>query len=158
MNNTNPNGIGEIMVPEAIKFTFNAPGWIFMGCFLLLIAMIFLIKRYLQYRKDKYRRIAVQSLEKLLDSSNDHNALIFEFVLMLKKVAIVSFGKESVGNLTGKLWIDFLRRKSEKHQLWTGSEYIFSTQLYQDQKEILESEELDSFYEDSINWIKYHRV
>lgn len=158
MNEINSNSIGEIIEPAPIGFEFGAPGWYLLLILLALIGITVAIRALVKYRKNKYRRVAVQELKKLIAFQTEDKPVIYDFILMLKKVAIITYSKPLAGNLFGIAFCEFLKTKTTQENLFHGKEEIFSKSLYQQNNLSLDSATINAFYEDSIHWIKKHHV
>jgi len=60
----NPD-LGEIIEPEAIRFSFNTPGWYILAIFSCMVVVYLLIKWIINYRKNAYRREAIKQITAL---------------------------------------------------------------------------------------------
>lgn len=150
--------IGNLIEPEPISFTFGAPGWYVLAAVALLLLIIYAIHAIRKYRKDKYRRVALQTLYSLNNSQLTADQYIFSILEVLKRVSLTSFGRSDLVSLNGLKWVRFLDQRNGKPVFSEKSIEIVAVGLYQGKKVRLVNEELQNFYNESVKWIKEHRV
>ena len=159
MNEAETSTIGALMEPDPIKFSFSAPGWYILLGLLLLFLLIYGMISYIKYRKNKYRRDAVEILLNLELSNNSSSYFITRVATVLKRVAISSFGREQVGALTGKEWLVYLDRRNRGMQVLAENPRILLTEhLYHSSAKQATVKDLEELRRTTIQWIKMHRV
>lgn len=159
MQENQTTDIGTIIEPEPIGFSFDAPGWAILAGILLIILLVVAIKRYINYRNNLYRREAESSLNQLAAENLPKVQLIYKINELLKRVAIISYGRESVASLYGEPWLNFLEEKvSQKPVFPNEVRRIFSSELYRGSRAKVDENELEEMKNSSINWIKKHHV
>jgi len=143
--------LAPLQEPDPVGFSFETIGWKILALLLFLIASWLLLAFINRYRKNKYRRDALNQL----NNTPAEERLALGLVL-LKSTAIAVYGREQVASLTGAAWLEFLDLKtrgksnfSEYHRQLGG--YIFDGQLPSeaDRKKIVEQIQ---------NWISSHHV
>lgn len=100
----------DIHEPASVGLWPPAPGWWLLGLLALVAvaALLYLLRRRrIRRARYRYRAEALELLRGIDPSARDSTAQINE---ILKRVAVVSFGRPACGNLTGQRWIDFLER------------------------------------------------
>lgn len=135
----------EIYEPQSVPFTFETMGWKLLGAVILLgfiIASYVFVRNYI---KNAYRREAIKKLT--------INTTVSEVLVVLKMVALQSFGREEVGRLYGKPWLEFLDK--------TGKDVRFIPLEAEIQNSIYKNIDLDAQVKQQIlmnskKWIKSH--
>ena len=112
----NPDKVGSLIEPDPVRFSFDTAGCYFIGIMLLLVAIILFYKWLHNYRKNAYRREALKELAAIKDkiSENSSNAGLNQLFILLKLVAIQTYGRSEVASLYGKEWISFLEEKGKE--------------------------------------------
>ena len=156
-NQTKP--IGNIIEPEPVLFTFDAPGWTILLVMLLLALILIGVWKYIQYRKNAYRREAIQTLEKTFNINTPAHQLLFQLSTILKQVSIASYGREEVAALYGEQWLSFLEEKNRNSPLFPpGIRSLFVAGLYQGNQVNIDNQKLQEIRKHSVSWIKNHHV
>ena len=73
----------------------------------------------------------------------------------VKAIAIQTFGRESVAELTGSEWINFVSNKTKQEPLNVDTEKL-ERSVYSSEK--LSQQEFDKIKEYLIVWIRKHRI
>ena len=150
--------IGNLIEPDPIGFAFGAPGWYMLGALALLLLIIYTTHAIRKYRKDKYRRAALKTLQSLNNAGLTTDQYVFRILEVLKRVSLTSFGRSDLAPLNGLKWVHFLDQRNGKPVFSKKSMEIVTIGLYQGKKVRLGKEESQRFYDESIKWIKEHRV
>ena len=95
----------DIVVPEAAGLWPLAPGWYWLFGVVTVVLCLWAWKSYQRWKANAYRREAIV----LMETSNPSPYQIFK---ILKRVALMSFGREQVARLAGEEWIRFLQNTS----------------------------------------------
>ncbi len=144
-----PISLHALYEPEPVAFRFETPGW-YMILILLISILVFVTTwQYLKFKKNKYRRDALQDMENLENTFS----LIPKVFVILKKTAIHCFGKEIVGELHGKQWIDFLDSTGKNINMKMYTKEITDA-LYSEQKIPSETEKI--IVSNAKTWIQTH--
>lgn len=140
--------VGQIYEPDAIPFTFETIGWkICLGLLILLLSyFIFLFYRY--YAAQAYKRNAIKALQHL-----DKQEITSVFVL-LKQVAIHTYGRDKIASLYGDDWFSFLDSSSSMQPFFNPNKNIFKKALYQNEK--MDQLDWNQLLSHSKRWIKHH--
>ncbi|UXX78777.1 DUF4381 domain-containing protein [Reichenbachiella carrageenanivorans] len=114
--------------PPPVAFTFETVGWSVLVGLIVLILVIVIFFQIRKYIHNRYRREAIQEIEALdLDQTPLRTSL-----MIIKRVAIQVFGREQVGALHGRVWLEFLE-KSAKGVQFARYEADIQLALYADQ-------------------------
>ncbi|MFT5883031.1 MAG: hypothetical protein ACI9FG_001541 [Crocinitomicaceae bacterium] len=98
----NLDSLRDLAVPEAPSWWPMAPGLVFLLVLVLWSALCFSVAFYQKYKAAAYRRAGVSLLVNV--------KTVRELSVLLKRVALVSFERESVASLYGKEWVEFLQQ------------------------------------------------
>lgn len=133
--------------PSPIAFTFETIGWSILAALLALIILTVVIFQIRKYIRNRYRREAIAEMEGL------SQAPLSSTLVIVKRVAIQVFGREQVGSLHGREWLEFLEG-SAKHVQFVCYEQNINQVLYTDQPvaEPLQQEIMSN----AKNWIRHH--
>lgn len=103
----------DIHEPAAIGWWPLAPGWwiAFAALLGLLFAIALLLLRVRRHRRDNLYRSEGIRLLKAVDTQAPR--AVEEINLLLKRVAVVTFGRRRCGPLTGNRWIEFLQQSAD---------------------------------------------
>jgi hypothetical protein len=147
--------LGVIYEPEAIAMTYDSVGWyiVFSVAGLILLALIYFVIK--SYRKKAYRRHA-QSLLKVIQNkfnSKEDFECINETMALLKHVAMTTYGRDAVADLSGLEWLQFLDLKYKKEAFVPMSTLVHSA-LYQNK--IIDSEKAKELFSVTHKWISTH--
>lgn len=94
------DNLRDIVVPEPVSWWPLAPGWILLTALVLVLSVLFGIRRWKQWRANAYRRDALRMIE-------DANAPA-EIATILKRTALAAYPRSKVASLTGDAWCDWL--------------------------------------------------
>jgi hypothetical protein len=141
--------IGDIIEPTSVEFSFDAPGWYAVGAALVLVMLIVFYLLWRNYRRNKYRRTALQYLSDL-EKKFTGNQLTYETNMVMKRIALRSIAREQVASLRNEEWINFLNA-SGKAGLFPDETKKVLNQIY-----TTENIPSPSFVQSARTWIKIH--
>lgn len=147
--------LGPLYEPDAVRFSFETPGWYVLGILLLLVATFLFFSWLNRYRKNAYRREALKNIARIEHHSlnqNEGNQLNDIWVL-LKLVAMETFGRQEVAQLYGDEWLEFLESKGKNTPFTHYKQYIAKTL---NATISLDPKETRSLIELSKRWINTH--
>lgn len=150
---SNPEIVGDILEPDPLPFTFETIGWKVLAVVVIVIAVIVFYKWLKLYRKNKYRRESVKKMQLIKNENAQSQYKINQLNIILKQVAIVTFGRTEVAELYGDKWYAFLDSKYKKSEFANYSSN-FNDAIYKN-KEVDEST-LQSIYKITKTWINEH--
>lgn len=150
-----PIDIGVLYEPEPVLFSFETPGWYILTAFLIAIILFVFIKWFKNYKKNAYRREALKNLGIIKNrySEQQDNLCLNDVMILLKLVAIKTFGRQLVANLHGNDWLQFLESKGQQTPFMNHKSAILN-EIYGVGS--LDNTETKQIIELSRNWIKTH--
>jgi hypothetical protein len=121
-----------IVVPAPVSWWPQAPGWSYLGIFLLFV-ILFLAWRYLKKRRaNRYRRDALSELA-LLEKSLDDAAsadLVAGVAALVRRTAMARYGREQVAACFGDRWLAFLDAKCRQPGFSQGAASVLASAPY----------------------------
>ena len=147
--------LGPLLEPDPIKFSYDTPGWYFLGILTIVVLSLAALVWIRRYRKNTYRREAINEINQLNISSSQREILqrLTELLTILKLVALKTYGRKEVAALHGKPWLLFLDSKT-KNISFSEFEPVISKATYQSIP--LNMEELEALKKLSKKWIQNH--
>jgi hypothetical protein len=103
----------DIVVPPAAPWWPPAPGWDCVLVLVLLIVLVLLVRGFIHWQRNRYRREALaefRRLERRLHDPAQRVAALTALAALLKRVALTAYPRGEVASLTGAMWFDFLDR------------------------------------------------
>lgn len=144
----------DIHLPEPISWWPPAPGWWILA---LVISATVCMSTYLARKywlKNRYRRAALRELKNFDITGRDNKqALLEELSILLRRVAVQTYGRKQVAHLSGDKWIAFLDKTGNTDQFTMGEAKILGSGLYQSSIEA----DMDKVRGIIQRWIKEHR-
>jgi hypothetical protein len=143
-----PFEMGKLYEPDPVRFSFETIGWPILGSLILIGLLIASYFWYRHYQRNLYRREALKTLEAI---TKPEQAL--EIFVVLKRTAIHAFGREKVGGLAGRDWLQFLE-KTGKNVTLANQERQIQTAIYQ--AEPISSDAQRQILSNAKQWIRTH--
>lgn len=138
--------------PEPVVFSFETPAW-YVLLALLLIGLLFVLwKWYSSYRSMEYRREAVKKLEDIQLSVASESATVSTIQIILKQVAMFTYGRPAVAALFGKEWLQFLEHTG-KQTPFTQFELLLETTT---EETVNDASQLVALRDTAKKWIRTH--
>ena len=153
--NTEPIDIGAIYEPQPVGFSFETPGWYILSAFLITIILFVFIKWLKNYKKNAYRREALKNLAVIENrfSEQQDSLCLNDVMVLLKLVAIKTFGRQFVANLYGNDWLQFLESKAQQSPFMIHKSTILNEIYGSGTPDNVETKQI---IELSRKWIKTH--
>lgn len=150
-----PQELGPVLEPDPVAFSFQAPGWYFLGILVFLVFFYSLFRWIKKYRSNTYRREALRKVLELndRDSEEDLSRQVLAVMTILKNVALKRYGRNTAATLYGNSWLKFLESKSKNTQ-FSQLEPMISRTIYENRPP--NKNELNKLKNLSIKWIKTH--
>lgn len=148
-----PEELGNILEPEPLTFTFETIGWKILAILLFIGAITVLYRKLKLYNKNKYRREAIKKLKLAEVENASSQSKINHLNIILKQVAMISFGREQVAALYGDAWFSFLDSK-QKDSAFEKYSNTFKNALYDDVE--VDHDTLEAISGITKKWINQH--
>ena len=162
MDPTSLQNLHDIATPAPAAWLPPAPGWYALGLSLLLLIAWFLLKGYTAWQRNWYRRQALMELaqlEKGLNDSARYQQLLPQLSELIKRTAIVAYGREPVASLNGAEWLTFLDKTGSTDLFTTGDGQLLVDCSYQPDTwfTALSQKQLSGLYKAVHHWINRHQ-
>ena len=141
----------DILPPEPIGFFPLAPGWWMVFFLLLTLLFHFVWQQYLRYKKNLYKREALEELSTLQTSNNANTLALLE---LPKRTAISAYSRAEVATLNDDLWWDFMQRESK---VKVDASLRESLLAFLTHEKVLSQSEYRSLYALVEQWIQTHK-
>ena len=151
------HGIDEVFMPQAISMWPQTIAWKILLGLLLLILFGWGVKLWRSWQHNQYRREAWSALDTIqsrINTGNDNAAV--GVAELIKAVALCSFPREQVAQLTGQQWLSFLNAHFPKKQ-FTSSEVLLTVAYVKPQHWQLSQQQLLTLVKEAKQWVKSHR-
>lgn len=147
--------LGPLYEPTPVAFHFETSGWYVFFGIALGILLWFILKFILKYRRNAYRRQALKLLGTVEErfKSNQEAACVNDTMVLLKQVALTTYGRAEVAELNGEVWLEFLDSKSKNTSFTSLADIVLSA-LYRNKLE--NPETANHVFTDARNWITHH--
>ena len=152
-DNSQSEELGNILEPDPLTFTFETIGWKILAILLFIGAIVVLFRKLKLYHKNKYRREAIRKLKMAEVENVSSQDKLNRLNIILKQVAIISFGREQVAALYGESWFSFLDSKQKNSEFGKYSD-TFKNALYKDIE--VDNDTLESISGITVKWINQH--
>lgn len=133
--------------PQPVPVTMwpQTTGWLWVGVLVLCLAVLVISHRLRSYRSSAYRRAALRELATCKDDP-EHIARI------VRRVAMVSYGRSRVASLFGDAWLQFLDQSIGGNEFCQGAGRPLASAAY---RPTVASDQLVVLVAD---WIRRHRT
>ena len=131
-------------------------GWKVLFFILFCMIVFAAYKYYLHYKKNKYRREAIQSISEIeANKENSVSSLIVQIMFLIKQTALQTYGRNEVASLEGENWLEFLDKKV-KGVNFKQYQKVINDAVYLDKYDQTNSFSKDDFIRMSKKWINEH--
>lgn len=145
--------LGPLQEPDPVAFHFDTIGWKILFACLVIFLGVLLFRQLRAYRQRAYRRDALRTLNGFQLGSQTAQAIILNASVLLKTVAIKSYGRTNVASLYGKEWLEFLDSKLSQKE-FANKQALFQQAVYTQHS--ISDEELRDFLQSTKKWIHGH--
>ena len=143
----------DIHIPGAIDPWPPAIGWWLLAAAALIAISYGIYRVFKWWKSNQYRREGTRALKYLMENHASEKQYLRDYSDLLKRVALSSYARESVANLTGEAWVSFLDRSTGTKEFSMGEGQI----LIQGNYELNPSVDVDKLHRLGLYWIKKHR-
>lgn len=124
---------GPLIEPDPIRFSFDTPGWYLLGGIILILSCLLLISVIKNYRKNAYRRDAIEKLGQIENKKEVNYTTLNQVFALLKIVAFQTYGRHEVAAMHGSEWFTFLESKAANVSFNKYEEDIYRA-VYKEEK------------------------
>ena len=130
--NTDPTSLDrlhDIVMPPPSAWWPPAPAWSWILGIVLVLLLALVVRSFLLWQHNRYRREALTELRRHESSLNDparRAETLSAIAELLKRVALTAFPREQVAALTGPAWFSFLDKTLTRRGLRPGEMYCRS--------------------------------
>jgi hypothetical protein len=153
------DGLNDILIPDSVPLWPPGPAWFVVGA-LVVAALVWLgWRRYRHYLQNAYRRRALALVDRILVDSRSSDRSPADFVddvsAILKRVALVSFGRKRVADLSGDGWVKFLNETGGRFESSVAD--TLAREYGRPETSGVSRDDLDQLASASRQWIGHHR-
>ncbi|MBV8884718.1 MAG: DUF4381 domain-containing protein [Chroococcidiopsidaceae cyanobacterium CP_BM_RX_35] len=105
------NGLHEIELPEPPSYRPQTLGWLILLLIGLVAIVVWGYRQYRQWQANRYRRDALKRLieiEQAIATSEPRSHALAQIPVLIKQSALSAFPRETVAQLSGESWLNFL--------------------------------------------------
>ncbi len=166
MNRPDPGSLQnlhDIISPEPIAWLPPAPGWYVLGFSFLLLLSWFSVHRYQAWKRNQYRREALMELAELKNQMSDrarYQQLLPQIPQLVKRTAIIAYGRSRVASLNGVDWLTFLNKTGSTDVFTQGKGKLLSDCSYQSTAKLaaFSTEQIKGLQRAVYLWINKHQT
>jgi hypothetical protein len=148
----------DIVMPEAVSWWPPGPAWVVAGYILFAVFLGLGIRAWRKWAANRYRRLALRELAEI-ERFRGTDAAIEAIPALLKRTALVAYGRPAVASLSGEAWYRFLEGSSRLFQEVGKPSAFFVSLAYQPAAGTrLTTEERAGIVRAARCWIRSHRV
>lgn len=153
----------DIVTPEPAPWLPPAPGWYAVGLIIFMLLGWIAVKKYLLWKRNKYRREALVELNELARQLADRAAYGQVLPLLpqlVKRTAIVAYGRSLVASLSGDNWLEFLNETGRTQLFTKGSGQLLNDCSYLPDVQLAElsHEQVTGLQKAVLHWTCKHKT
>ncbi|MGI9199764.1 MAG: DUF4381 domain-containing protein [Woeseiaceae bacterium] len=143
----------DLVRPEPVVWTPQTIGWAVIVVWALTVVAILLWHSIRRWRRNRYRREALQELKSLQSQQDlDEQGVAAGIATILKRTALAAYDRPQVADLYGQAWADFLCESAANDAIVRRHAVAISNAAYA--KEANGAE----LFAPVRRWIKVHRA
>jgi hypothetical protein len=154
--------LNDIVVPPPAPWWPPAPAWYWVLGFLVGILLVFLLRGFVRWQRNRYRREALVELSRLepsLGQLTTRYVAVREMAEVLKRAALSTLPREQVAGLVGSAWFDLLDRMGRTTDFSRGSGTLLELAAYDMRSaDALDESQTRELLSTVRRWIVDHRV
>lgn len=111
-------GLRDLHLPAPVPFWPPAPGWWILAG-LIVVLSLFAVWWWRRRQRLAYRRAALSELQQLQQANQQGQSgapILAELSILLRRVAMMRYGRDQVAALHGRAWLEFLDRTGRTKQ------------------------------------------
>ncbi len=159
---TSLDRLHDIIAPPPVPWWPPAPGWYCVIGFAFFVLLIGLVRLFLHWQRNRYRREALLELarqEAALRNSIQPAGALAALAELLKRVSLSAWPREDVASLTGEPWLAFLQGTFREKHPGTREAALLESVAYDpraagslDESQILDARRAVR------HWIRHHKT
>lgn len=102
------NALRELALPEAVSYAPQTAGWYFLFAAAAAGLAWLAIRSYLQWKANRYRRVALERLRSINEASQSDPSAVAELPELVKRTALAFSARTEAAELYGADWLAFL--------------------------------------------------
>lgn len=156
------DNLHDIVPPPSVPWWPPAPAWYWVLGALGVVAMVLLLRSFMHWQRNRYRREALAELARyraaLVDPAQRGGALV-ALSELLKRTAVTAFPRSEVASLTGEEWYSFLDRTGREAAFCKGDGAVLEAAAY-DPRSVAGVDENKARYlaQRVRNWLAHHQA
>lgn len=142
--------IRDLHLPGAISWWPLAPGWWFLIALLVIWLGYLLYRRYLTWRWNAARRVAMKELARVrleYSGGNDAVSLAIQLSELVRRTMLAYAPRDEVASLTGASWLQWLDRGLEDRPFSEGSGRSLESLPYRNRADIADEVDVEGLIE-----------
>ena len=148
----------DIVIPDAVSWWPPGPAWAVVAYLLAAVLLVLGIRAWRRWKANRYRRLALRELAEI-ESVGSSETAIEAIPALLKRTALVAFGRQAVASLSGETWYRFLEGSSPSFRKADKPAGFFMSSAYtSDLSSELTEQEHAAIVRATRIWIRSHRV
>ncbi|MFV8819897.1 DUF4381 domain-containing protein [Haliea sp. E17] len=159
-DSTSLDRLHDIVAPAAAPWWPPAPGWQILLGVLAALAALALLRGFIRWQGNHYRREALAELAALRkrgERGDDAGEVVAHMSVLLKRVALTAFPRTRVATLSGEAWFAFLDRTGGT-RFAAGTGALMEAVNYGIAGNALAAQDLALLESQLRHWIRHHRV
>jgi len=122
----------------------------------LCLLVIFFVAWFLwrHHIRNKYRSNALQWKEQDLPSNGNYNALVYETIMLMKRIAMTKYGRNNVAGKRSNEFMVYINSTWKAQAFDETDKALFSDIIYR--PENIEEDKAAAFVNKAKQWIKQH--
>jgi len=152
----------DIVASPPVPWWPPAPGWWWLLGFLVVTILILLVRAFLVWQRDRYRRDALAELarqEVMFANPGQRGAALAAMAGLLKRAALTAWPRAQVAALHGPAWFAFLDRTGGTHRFSFGAGALLENAAYDPrQAQQLDEPTVRAMISLVRHWLRHHRV
>jgi len=157
---TSLDRLHDIIAPGPVPWWPPTPGWYWMIAFVIIVLLTVLIKGFIRWQHNRYRREALAELarqEAALENAELRSPALLALAELLKCTALTAFRREQVATLTGAKWFAFLDHTARGLKFSDGLGSMLENAVYDPRAAgALDEQKLHALVRAIHRWIKRH--
>jgi len=161
MSNSGLEKLHEIILPDPVSWIPRTIGWYAIFGLILFVAGWWAYRRLRHFRKNRYRRLALQELaviEQELQRPEKRAKALAKIPVLLKWTALCNFPRSEVAALSGEKWLAFLDKTMGGRNFTEGEGRLLLELAYAPVQRITQfpDEQISTLLQLIRRWIKGH--